>query len=192
VWHLKLVYQWTHLYSHSVSSFFVAFKQLVVDTETRVAKLFDGKNITVHVASQQALSFQKLYYDKVDKIFPHLTAVIDVDKGVVTGIAWDDACIFCSKNECQENTFDFNGFQGNTKQFNQPTGGCFLEESVCISFDLESRTDCDLLLYVVWTGTDKNGLELLSSAYRFSAFPAQELSDRFSQNLPDFSKEDAV
>jgi hypothetical protein len=159
----------------------------VVDTSSRVSQIFAGKNITVHVASQQALSFQKRYYDSFDKIYPHLTAVIDVSQGVVQGIAWDDACLFCSKNECQENTFDFNGVLGNTKQFNQPTGGCFLEKPVCIQFNQDLRTDCDLILYVVWTGTDKNGDSMLSSAYRFSAFPAQELTDRFSQNLPDFT-----
>lgn len=159
----------------------------MVDTSSRVSQIFAGKNITVHVASQQALSFQKRYYDSFDKIYPHLTAVIDVSQGVVQGIAWDDACLFCSKNECQENTFDFNGVLGNTKQFNQPTGGCFLEKPVCIQFNQDLRTDCDLILYVVWTGTDKNGDSMLSSAYRFSAFPAQELTDRFSQNLPDFT-----
>jgi hypothetical protein len=158
----------------------------VVDTDTRIAPIFAGRNITVHVAAQDALSFQKRYYDSFDKIYPHLTAVIDVDKGVVQGIVWDDACIFCSKNECEENTFDFSGVLGTTKQFNQPTGGCFLEKATCIQFNQDSRTDCDLILYVVWTGTDKNGDSMLSSSYRFSAFPAQELSDRFSQNLPAF------
>lgn len=158
----------------------------MVDTSGRVFDIFSGKNITVHVESQKALSFQKRYYEGFDKVYPHLTAVIDVDRGVVQGIAWDDACLFCSKDECEENTFDFNGVQGNTKQFNQPTGSCFVKKEVCIKFNNEERTDCDLILYVVWTGTDKNGASMLSSAYRFSAFPAQELSDRFSQNLPDF------
>jgi hypothetical protein len=39
-------------------------------------------------------------------------AVIDVQDGVVQGIAWDDASIFCGKDEAERNTFDFNGIQG--------------------------------------------------------------------------------
>jgi hypothetical protein len=130
------------------------------------------------------LSFQKRYYDGFEKIYPHLTAVIDVEEGVVKGIAWDDACIFCSKSECEDNTFDFNGFLASDA--NQPVGGCFLSLETCKAYALEGRTDCDLILYTVWTGTDSNGVAFKSSSYRFSAFPTQGWSDSISQSLPSF------
>ena len=41
------------------------------------------------------------------------------------------------------------------------------------------------MLYVVWTGDDKNGKAFQSSAFRFSAFPEQELENRISDSLPD-------
>ena len=50
----------------------------------------------------------------------------------------------------------------------------------------KGEAGCDLLLYVVWTGTDSQGKDFRSSAYRFSAFPAQSWLDRLSQNLPSF------
>jgi hypothetical protein len=75
-----------------------------------------------------SLSFQKRYFDGVNKVYPHLTAVVDVKDGVVQGIAWDDACIFCAKNECEANTFDFAGFKGSESDFEQPVGSCPLGE----------------------------------------------------------------
>lgn len=43
---------------------------------------------------------------------------------------------------------------------------------------------CDVLVYFVWTGDDKNGKALQSSAFRFSAFPEQELQNRLKDSLP--------
>ena len=128
-----------------------------------------------------SLSFQRGYYGPSGKIYPFLTAIINVNQGVVQGITWDDACVFCSKDECERNTFDFNGNMGSESEFQQPVGGCFVTKEQCDTAVQEGRTDCDLVLYVVWSGTDANGNGFQSSANRFSEFPAQELSDRFSQ-----------
>lgn len=132
-----------------------------------------------------SISFQRRYSDGFGKIYPHLTAIIDVQKGRVKGITWDDACLFCGKSQCAENTFDFHGRIGSQEEFQQPTKGCFIEQETCTEYADGGRSDCDLTLYVVWTGTDSKGLALQSSSYRFSMFPVQELADRFSQNLPD-------
>ena len=101
------------------------------------------------------------------------------------GIAWDDAGVFCGKSESEANTFDFAGNLATESEAGGPTRGCFLDFDQCKVWTVEGRTDCDLILYVVWTGTDSNGQPFQSSAYRFSAFPTQDLGDRFSQNLPD-------
>lgn len=158
---------------------------------------FTGASVTVAVAAQKNISFTRLYAEGPDdsgkaavetKIYPHLTAIINVDDGVVTGITWDDACIFCGGLECDEITYDYNGVLQDRDSAEQPTGGCGMTLQECntkLSGTGNEGQACDLTLYVVWTGSDKDGRALLSSANRFSAFPAQELRDRLTRNLPD-------
>lgn len=123
-----------------------------------------------------------------------MTAIIDVQKGVVKGITWDDACLFCSKNRCEEDTYDFNGNMGNQELFKQPTKGCFIETAECVEYLSEEQPRCDITLYVVWTGDDVDGKALQSSAFRFSAFPAQELQNRVGSYIPDlpFGVDEAI
>ena len=113
---------------------------------------------------------------------------MDVDRGVVKGITWDDACVFCGGTECVENTYNYNGVPQNQSSAGQNTRSCFVSTEDCNALlsTNSSSTVCDLTLYTVWTGTDSNGIALQSQAYRFSAFPAQQLSDRITQLLvPD-------
>eukprot|EP00542_Grammatophora_oceanica_P019166 CAMPEP_0194027284 /NCGR_PEP_ID=MMETSP0009_2-20130614/1457_1 /TAXON_ID=210454 /ORGANISM="Grammatophora oceanica, Strain CCMP 410" /LENGTH=272 /DNA_ID=CAMNT_0038666297 /DNA_START=45 /DNA_END=863 /DNA_ORIENTATION=+ len=144
-------------------------------------------NLTVHVASQDFLSFVRIYYDPdAGRIFPYLTAIIDVQKGVVQGIAWDDACVFCNKGRCVDNMYDFNGNSAASLGVNQPSTGCFLTNEECGEIASEGTgRECDLQLYVVWTGSDKDGKAFQSSPNRFSAFPPGRLQDRILNNLPD-------
>ena len=111
---------------------------------------------------------------------------MDVASGVVQGITWDDACVFCGRRQCDEITYDFNGNPGTQADYAQPTRGCYITEQECnrLHFE-EGRTDCDLTLYVVWTGSDSSGNSFLSAANRFSKFPVQELQNRLSQSIPD-------
>jgi hypothetical protein len=127
-----------------------------------------------------------LYFDGYSRVFPFLTAIIDVENGVVKGITWDDACLFCTANDCQPNTFNFQGRLASEEEALQPVGGCGVLTDACATLQAENSVGCDLLLYVVWTGTDSQGNDFKSSAYRFSAFPAQSWTDRISQNLPDW------
>jgi hypothetical protein len=130
------------------------------------------------------LSFLRVYYDPIKgRIFPYLTAIIDVANGVVQGIAWDNACVFCSSDLCLENTFNFAG-QPATDLTGQ-SKGCYLEKATCNALKFENgTTDCDIQLYVVWTGTDVKGQVFQSSANRFSAFPPARIQDRINQLLP--------
>jgi hypothetical protein len=122
-----------------------------------------------------------------------LTAIIDVQKGVVKGITWDDACLFCSNAKCEENTYDYNGRIRSQKDSGQPTKACYIDQAECNAAAVGSSTGqpgakpiCDLSVYFVWTGDDADGKALQSSAFRFSAFPEQELQNRITDNLPDF------
>lgn len=114
-------------------------------------------------------------------MFPFLTAIIAVQDGVVAGITWDDASIFCGLKQVERNVLDFEGRGGNEDKFEQPVDACYFQESQCQS----EKESCDLLLNVVWTGTDSEGRSFLSSSYRYSAFPPQEWADRLTGLLPD-------
>jgi len=158
-----------------------AYVQLVQNKETA----FGEKPITVSAASQNELSFLRVYFNNTGQVFPYLTAIIDARGGVVKGITWDDACVFCGGgDECQEITYDYNGEAQTRDSSGQPTKGCYYTEEQCNNFEAAENHVCDLTLYVVWTGGDSDGNGLLSSANRFSAFPAQEIQDRITRNLP--------
>jgi len=110
------------------------------------------------------------------KIFPHLTAIIDVKKGVVQGISWDDACIFCGYSRCLANSYDFNGnlverSSGGTSE----SHGCYYTVEQCQALQKAGDNICDLTLYVVWTGTDVDGNVMSSSNSRFSAFQPRSI-----------------
>jgi hypothetical protein len=153
------------------------------------ASIFAGRNITVSAASQFKNSLVRLYYNAVQqRVYPYFTAIFDVKNGVVDRVTWDDACVFCGGlGKCVETTYDFNGLAQTQSSAKQSTKSCFLTLDACTALLAKDPTStaCDLTLYVVWTGTDGNGQALQSHAYRFSSFPPQELSDRFTQLLPD-------
>jgi len=139
----------------------------------------EADDITIHVNSQKGLSFLRKYYDrKLDRIYPYLTAIIDVKDGVVKGIAWDNACIFCGSSRCIENTYNFNGEQS---ELDEPTKGCYLERKECTdekegSNEKDEFNKCDISVYVVWTGTDLNRDVMKSSNSRFSAFSNSQVT----------------
>eukprot|EP00571_Detonula_confervacea_P012126 CAMPEP_0172313488 /NCGR_PEP_ID=MMETSP1058-20130122/20296_1 /TAXON_ID=83371 /ORGANISM="Detonula confervacea, Strain CCMP 353" /LENGTH=272 /DNA_ID=CAMNT_0013027145 /DNA_START=53 /DNA_END=871 /DNA_ORIENTATION=- len=140
--------------------------------------MFNADATHIFAASQASLSFLRRYYDKTaERIYPFLTAIIDVQDGVVRGIAWDDACIFCEKSQCVPNTFNFDGSVATTEQISQPVGGCYFSINDCKGFVVDGSNNCDLKLNVVWTGTDENGKVLLSSGSRPSMFPPNRVQE---------------
>jgi hypothetical protein len=165
---------------------------------------FQGRNLTVFTASQDILSFLRVYYDLVEaRIFPYLTAIINVNGGIVEGIAWDNACVFCAPNLCLENTYNFDGVLQTQESLAGQSKGCYLSKEECdniqVQKDKECTSDgecrdnskdcncentCDVRVYVVWTGTDVDGKPFQSSSSRFSAFPAQRIQDRIQSILP--------
>lgn len=148
-------------------------------------------NLTIHAAAQDQLSFLRVYFDPIgsddaSRVFPFLTAVVDVKDGIVSGIAWDDACVFCNKARCLENMYNFDGQLASELNIKSPSKGCYYTEEECNKIHAEGGTDCDITLYVVWTGTDVDGKSFQSSGNRFSAFPPARLQDRLLNQLPSF------
>lgn len=167
--------------------------------------IFNTPEIVIGSAAQDALSFLRVYYnstgdsDAERKIYPFLTSILNVDQGVVKYITWDDACVFCGGfGECEENTYNYNGVAQTQQTSGQPTKSCYFTKEYCDKLQ-EDNADkpaeeqnyaCDITLYVVWSGTDVYGQALQSQAYRFSAFPVQNIEDAITQAIPTFGLTD--
>lgn len=149
---------------------------------TSKGTIWDGHNITIGPASFTKLGFLRTYWDyEAKKVYPFLTAIVEVYQGDVRSITWDNSCVFCAKGYCEEITFDYNGNPQTQESSGQHSAGCFIPEKDCQS----SPELCDLKLYVVWTGTDANNRAMQSSQSRFGAFPAQNVYNQISQFFPD-------
>ncbi len=125
---------------------------------------------SLHLQSNSALSFMKRFRGKASDgttsvTFPHLTAVIAVDNGDITGITWDDGCYFCLEDTCEENSYKLSA------ELN-PSGGksCYVNDAECLNAEGLVSEQCALSVYVVWTGTDSEGKSLKSAQMRFSQF----------------------
>jgi hypothetical protein len=139
---------------------------------------FNSMATHIFASSQTSLSFLRRYVDnELKRIYPFLTAIIEVEKGIVIGITWDDACGFCNRSECQLNTYNFDGSAASAEQAKQPVEGCYLTREQCLGFVASGSKICDLKLYVVWSGTDVDGKALLSSDSRFSMFPPNRIQE---------------
>jgi hypothetical protein len=172
--------------------------------QTDALHLKYGEDIGVHVESAGVISYQKRYRSGTEhRTFSIFTAIINVDKGRVTGITWDDGCHFCArKTECAFNTYDYSGSNGSV-----PAGGndCFFTDAACEigsnSNDTSStindpqgsetnpvRSDvCQLTVYVVWSGTDKNGLKFTSQQKRLSRFAGPSVGKYIKDARSTFS-----
>jgi hypothetical protein len=134
-----------------------AFRDLVL---ANTGSIYANKNITVNVASQSKNSFLRLYYNvDLQLVYPYLTAIIAVRDGVVTGITWDNACVFCGgfADECEENTYSFTGALQTQETSGQETKACFESVEACTKAMKNSTSDegkrlCDITLYVAWKG----------------------------------------
>jgi hypothetical protein len=176
------------------------------DTTTQSDALLSkyGDNIGIHVESAGVISYQKRFRSGPEgRTFSIFTAIINVDRGHVRGITWDDGCHFCAfKTECAGNTFDYTG--GNSSL---PSGGkdCFFTDAACeigsksadsnntLSDPQASDTNplrsdvCQLTVYVVWSGTDKNGLKFTSQQKRLSRFAGPSVGKYIKDARSTFS-----
>lgn len=132
-----------------------------------------------------SLSFLRVYYDKeMGRVFPFLTIVVDARDGIVQGLAWDDACVFCNQKRCLDNMYNFNGNKSSDLGVKQPSKGCYLTVEECNVITDAGGKDCDITLYVVWTGTDVENRVFSSSPNRFSAFPSSNLKESIVNAFP--------
>lgn len=145
--------------------------------------------ISVHVESQQSLSFIRRYFDDSyfqSWVFPYLTAIVSVKNGVVTGITWDESCAFCDESRCVENTYDFSGKNITKSTEGIPSKSCYFTKAECDNLVAKGEKTCSLGVYFVWTGTDKDKKVFSSVNSRFGAFPPNKIP-KIEKYLPKFN-----
>lgn len=112
-----------------------------------------------------ALSVGKIYKQD-ENVVSVYTAVMHVKDGELEGITWDDGCFFCEEDSasCIATSMTWAGEPISTG--NLAGKGCAQSKAECG----QDPAQCGLKVYVVWTGTDKNGRFLTSAGTRFSRF----------------------
>ena len=119
----------------------------------------DGSSIVSALSSYRL--FSKTENGKI--FFNTMTAIIVADHGVVKNILWDDGCYGCSSS-CGDNSYSLNeDTQANPTQKSE---NCYIRQSECDS----QSGNCDLQLYIVWSGSDSSGQVFHSSNLRRSRF----------------------
>lgn len=118
-------------------------------------------------------SIPKLYTGSLamNGVFNIMTAIINVENGVVKSISWDDNCNTCLDN-CYDNSVYKNGTElvlitDQTEGYNVYSGkNCYQKSTEC---DKEGA-DCDLQIFLVWSGSDSKGRVFQSSNLRMTRF----------------------
>lgn len=159
-------------------------------------------------------SFYKLYASDAGRVYPFMTAIISVKKGVVrtsraclvcvvhcahaSSCAQTTLCLACWQIQgvtwddgcdfCDPDTCEPNlyGAAANTSTSRITDSGytCYSPLSSCAG---ENATLCDITLYVGWTGTDKSGDYLSSAGLRMSQFKKYSISSYVKKVANSFS-----
>ena len=151
-----------------------------------------GGEDSVSKSSRKIYKYPGLNGNRVMNVY---TAIIHVNMGVVTGISWDDGCFFCSLTTCDSSTALITGTNSTITGYEQldasrtelvdlfgencytPVSGSGNCEQICTS---GKACECDLSVYVVWTGTDVNGKYMKSAGLRFSRFESFSLNTLYA------------
>lgn len=107
------------------------------------------------------------------------TAIVQVEKGIVTSVTYDDGCALCGgtdSDRCVVNARQIT--PGGAPVDESQQRGCAVPASECVDLpaapgasasDVAPNT-CDLRMYVTWSGTDSKGRFFTSLNKRFSRF----------------------
>lgn len=140
-----------------------------------------------------------------------MTAIISVKKGVVQGVSWDEGCYFCTAEMCDYNLYSkpeesatgrlsgqgqtcysavesCSGYSTNASDASVTVGDGSSAGSNSTSTSTNTTAQCDLTIYVGWTGTDKNGDYLGSASLRMSQFSKYSIGSFFSNIGASLSK----
>jgi hypothetical protein len=108
-------------------------------------------------------------------VVPYWTIIINVNKGKITGISWDDGCFTCSGAACIDSTCGQKAIFG--------AGDNFCDTP---------PNDCGVKLYVGWSGTDNNNNYLMSSGMKLSQFTKYSAMQAFNAAAQTYNQVNPV
>lgn len=124
--------------------------------------------VSISLQSEGRRSYQRRWRDNhrgTPSTFPVLYAEVVVDRGEVTAVAWDAGCFDCEEEDaaCASNEYEYDGSQAR-----DAAAQCAVSDAKCAKGSSQVSELCRLAVYVSWTGTDKDGRNLLSQQNRLS------------------------
>ncbi|KAG6960909.1 hypothetical protein JG687_00007979 [Phytophthora cactorum] len=181
-------------------------------TVLRISDCANPSSAFLTVSSLKYRTSYKLYSSaSTGRISPYMTAIISVKKGVVQGVSWDEGCYFCTVDMCAYNLFskpeettsarlsgqgktcytsvdNCTGNSSNSSDASINVGDSTTAGSNATSSTTNTTAQCDITIYVGWTGTDKNGDYLGSASLRMSQFSKYSIGSFFSNIGASLSK----
>lgn len=104
-----------------------------------------------------------------DDFFTFMTAVITAEKGVIKSIDWDNgcySCMTCEENSVLEEDGNVSLITNKSPYYRAYQGkNCVVKREEC-----DNNTNCDLTIYLVWSGSDIDGRVFQSANLRMSRF----------------------
>ena len=137
-------------------------------TSTGAHHALNGTSIGLSLQSEGKRSYQRRWRDLhrgSPSTFPVLYAQVVLDRGEVTAVAWDSGCFDCEEEDaaCTANEFEYDGSMAK-----DAAEQCSVADDKCGKGEGQVSELCRLAVYVSWTGTDKDGRNLLSQQNRLS------------------------
>lgn len=123
------------------------------------------------------VSCPQLYMDG-GKVVPFVNLVVNLNRGVIQSLVWDNMCAGCLASDCELSSSALDADL-------VPVGGPLLGADMCAS-TAGSKVQ-DLKVFVTWAGTDSNGLVARSATLRFTQFAGYSLGDmwKWTQSVYD-------
>jgi len=128
----------------------------------------NSTSIGLSLQSEGKRSYQRRWRDLhrgSPSTFPVLYAQVVLDRGEVAAVAWDAGCFDCEEEDaaCTANEFEYDGSMAK-----DAAEQCSVADDKCAKGEAQVSELCRLAVYVSWTGTDKDGRNLLSQQNRLS------------------------
>lgn len=111
-------------------------KKLSIEDQDQV-----GTGVGLSVSSMGVLSYQRAFRQVISNsssnifsvTFPVMMVIINVDRGTVKSVVWDDTCEWCDGTQCRPNTYNYSP----DSVISREGMNCYVEDDSCIVWSKE-------------------------------------------------------